>query len=144
MILQAGSVSSKPVGTPPPQVGFDTIIPSYHWCLGKRCLFLSPQEKVQTTAVFCLLRECITSEDFCWSPAYTRSPLIGWLSRESHGPYTNNCQKVKWELALRISDFSKAKCVLKTKLREAQIAFGTSSLVYSVLFLLMNLASGMT
>lgn len=109
MILHAGSVSSKPVGTPP-QVGFDTIIPSYHWCLGKRCLFLSPQEKVQATAVFCLPRDCITSEDFCWSlalyqefPHWVVIPRVTWsifqqLSKSKMGVGLENIRFFKGKM----------------------------------------------
>lgn len=112
-----------------------------HWC-GEKRWFLSPQEKVQTTVVFCPR----SSKRMCdlWGlllfPRPTPGvPHIGQLSLKSHSPYTKNCQKVNWLLALReILGFQGQNVFWKPRREKHRLPLGPPSLVYSVLFSLMN------
>lgn len=118
-----------------------------HWCRRKRCL-LSPQENVQTTVVFCPRSSKRMYDIWGLLPfprTCTRSSPHWVVILKVTESIQEKLSKGKMNIVLeRKLRFSKATVFWKQRRETHRLLLGPPSLVYSVLFLLMNPASVVT
>lgn len=149
MILHPCSVSWKLIGSPGCTWHDLTSFLTGAVGRGVSCL---PRKTFKQRCCFVpgLPRECMTFEDIWGLLQFPRtytgsSPHWVVRSLKLHSPYTKNCQKIKWALALRkILGFQRQNVFWKQRRGKHRLPLGPPNLVYSVLFLPMNPASVVT